>query len=412
MEPQGQTGLVAEPPGELSHQQRFFNYFQHEITALQDEMDRLAETALIGGERSDAMDHCLAGITRLSGEVKDASGYIPPYDQRTYGEAIKALQEKLEETRKSHAPKPKFSFKSKSPSALSLSDAAELAAEKRRGVPGYLSPSPNASFVNTPSYINTPANERVQDEQEDSIPEGNEDARQGGKSAVTTETDPKAKSPQTDSAPESDRPSLSTTATSTSISNQSGTHIILPSSAPNTRTPCSLSKLSGCVVDLSVPTTATAPFASITITSVSSSLILCGSVSGPAHITGVKGSVLVLKCRQFRMHDCENVDVYLHCTSRPIIENCKGIRFAVLPKFHSDLISTSQEDPSAVPNQWDQIDDFKWLSLDKPSPNWSLLPAEDNIPDETWREIVPGGPGWSVGDILKAVGVGSSAGGS
>lgn len=49
-------------------------------------MDRLADTALIGGERSDATDHCLAGITRLSSEVKDASGYLPSYDQRTYAQ--------------------------------------------------------------------------------------------------------------------------------------------------------------------------------------------------------------------------------------------------------------------------------------------------------------------------------------
>src|ERR1700742_4361371 len=103
---------------ELSHQQRFFQYFQHEITALQDQMERLADTPLIGGERSDAMDHCLAGITRLSAELKDASGYLPPYDLRTYGEAVKALQEKLDDARRSHAPRPKFSFKSKSPSAL------------------------------------------------------------------------------------------------------------------------------------------------------------------------------------------------------------------------------------------------------------------------------------------------------
>ena len=32
METQEQTRLVAEPLGELSHQQRFFNFFQHEIT--------------------------------------------------------------------------------------------------------------------------------------------------------------------------------------------------------------------------------------------------------------------------------------------------------------------------------------------------------------------------------------------
>lgn len=39
-----------------------------------------------GGERNDAVDHCLAGIDRLSHEVKDASSYIPAYDQRTYSQ--------------------------------------------------------------------------------------------------------------------------------------------------------------------------------------------------------------------------------------------------------------------------------------------------------------------------------------
>lgn len=49
-------------------------------------MTRLADTALIGGERADATDHCLAGIARLSSEVKEASSYLPTYDQRTYVE--------------------------------------------------------------------------------------------------------------------------------------------------------------------------------------------------------------------------------------------------------------------------------------------------------------------------------------
>lgn len=90
---------------EVSLKERFFRYFQHEITgirvarttrtsnttdmastALQEQMARLADTALIGGERADATDHCLAGIARLSSEVKDASSYLPTYDQRTYAE--------------------------------------------------------------------------------------------------------------------------------------------------------------------------------------------------------------------------------------------------------------------------------------------------------------------------------------
>lgn len=55
-------------------------------TALQQQMDRLADTSLVGGERADATDHCLAGIVHLSNEVKDAASYIPTYDQRVYAE--------------------------------------------------------------------------------------------------------------------------------------------------------------------------------------------------------------------------------------------------------------------------------------------------------------------------------------
>jgi hypothetical protein len=75
-------------PQEVGLKERFFRYFQHEVTALQEQMERLNNTSFSGGERNDAVDHCLAGIERLSHEVKDASSYIPAYDQRTYGEVL------------------------------------------------------------------------------------------------------------------------------------------------------------------------------------------------------------------------------------------------------------------------------------------------------------------------------------
>ena len=49
-------------------------------------MDNLEDLALVGGERADAADHCMAGIARLSKEVQDASSYVPAHDQRTYSE--------------------------------------------------------------------------------------------------------------------------------------------------------------------------------------------------------------------------------------------------------------------------------------------------------------------------------------
>ena len=28
-------------------------------------------------------------------------------------------------------------------------------------------------------------------------------------------------------------------------------------------------------------------------------------------------------------------------------------------------------------NNWDKVDDFNWLALDKPSPNWTVLPEDE-----------------------------------
>ncbi|KAI8214049.1 hypothetical protein K4K54_001230, partial [Colletotrichum sp. SAR 10_86] len=60
------------------------------------------------------------------------------------------------------------------------------------------------------------------------------------------------------------------------------------------------------------------------------------------------------------------------------------------------------EDP--VKNQWDQVDDFKWLKSE-PSPNWSVLPEEERLADEIWTKTVPGEKGKDLHDILKAVGI-------
>jgi hypothetical protein len=54
--------------------------------ALQEQIDSLEAKSTSGGEQQDAVDHCLAGIARLSQEVQDISTYLPAYDQRTYAE--------------------------------------------------------------------------------------------------------------------------------------------------------------------------------------------------------------------------------------------------------------------------------------------------------------------------------------
>jgi hypothetical protein len=126
------------------------------------------------------------------------------------------------------------------------------------------------------------------------------------------------------------KPSFSQ-ATNVSISEHTGLHIILPSTASRATSSGTLAKLTECIVDMSVPTANGAPFAGIALKNIKRSLIIAGHVAGAAHITGVENSILVVASRQVRMHDCKNVDIYLHCASRPIIEDCSNVRFSPIP---------------------------------------------------------------------------------
>ncbi|KAF2737903.1 TBCC-domain-containing protein [Polyplosphaeria fusca] len=368
--------------GAVGSKERFFKYFQHEVTALQEQMDRLNTTSYSGGERNDAADHCLAGIDRLSHEVKDASSYIPTYDQRTYGEAVKALSEKLQNIRSSFDPPKKFQFKTrKNPSAISLSDAAELAQQSKLRVPGYNSDTSNAtsSFAPTPLDKLSPTEEKSEQEM------------------LANKALQNVQHADTEAASAVRKPSFSN-AKSVAISNHSGVHIILPTSASHATSSGTVSNLRHSVVDLSPPTTNGGPFAGLILKNIKESLVVCGQVAGPAHITGVENSVIVAACRQFRMHGSRNVDVYLHCSSRPIIEDCEQVRFAPLPETYITSETSSSQ------NQWDQIDDFKWLKSE-PNPHFKLISPQDVIEEEVWKNTVPGGHSISLDQILKAVAV-------
>ncbi|KAA8645991.1 hypothetical protein EYZ11_004019 [Aspergillus tanneri] len=377
---------------EIPLKERFFRYFQHEITALQEQMDRLADTSLVGGERADATDHCLAGIARLSNEVKDAASYIPTYDQRVYAEAIKALQDKLAETRAAVEPRPKFSFKTKkNASAVSLSDAAQLAVERRRRVPGYLSPgtsSVSSSEGQTPNYPSTPLNEP------DQVLRPRAEFAPTSIPTISVDNDEKP-------SREEDKSSAfaTTSVSSVSVNNHFGLHIMLPASGSTASVPASITSLRRCVVDMSIPTANGKPYASLTVKGIKESLLICGQINGPAHITGTEHSIIVVTCHQFRMHNCSDVDVYLSSSSNPVIEGCTNVRFGRIPKAYA----LDHDRPDAE-DCWSQVEDFKWIKPE-PSPHWSLLSADEAVPEEVWAEIVPGGPGWSLDDILRATNI-------
>lgn len=373
------------PQLSLSPSDKFFRYFQHEVTGnavhsssnlrhnltlpdLQHEMTRIQNHGTSGGERADAVDHCLSAIARLSTEVQDASAYIPAYDQRTYGDAIKGLNAKLQEVRTSVAPKPKFSFKSgalfsakKNESAISINDAAELASQRRHQMMQGGS-SNVSSFATTPIEVTSPA-------------ELTGDASHSIDGASSTST------------------------AAINLKNRENEHVTLPSVTTHETSSGTVADIKHSVVNISAPSRST-PFAGLTLKNISHSLIICGHVSGAVHLTNIRDSVVVLASRQFRMHDSSNCDIYLLAASRPIIEDCAGVRFAPLPETFMG------ESDGKVENMWEKVDDFKWLRNEQ-SPNWSILPAEKRLTEETWQRVVSEEEAWvGVEEILNAVGLG------
>lgn len=99
------------------------------------------------------------------------------------------------------------------------------------------------------------------------------------------------------------------------------------------RSAASVTSIHRSFIDLSVSIRLARPFSTLTIQTVSESVVLCGHVSGAVHVTGVQDSTLCIWSRQVRIHECRDCVVYLRCSSRPIIEDCHGIRFAPLPDF-------------------------------------------------------------------------------
>lgn len=249
------------------------------------------------------------------------------------------MQDKLNETRAAFEPRAKFSFKTKkNSSAVSLSDAANLAAEGRRGVSGYRSPgasSLGSSANHTPNYPSTPLNEP--DKQLQERPEVAPTSFPTVEAIAGAVPKSEANANPTSFA--------ATGISSVSVNNHYGLHIMLPSSGSVATVPASITSLRHCVVDMSIPTANGKPYASLTIKNIKESLLICGQVHGPAHITGVENSVLVVSCRQFRMHNCKDVDVYLSCSSNPIIEDCSNVRFGRIPKAY---VSFSIINPIAI----------------------------------------------------------------
>ncbi|KAF1373656.1 hypothetical protein PFLUV_G00241220 [Perca fluviatilis] len=106
--------------------------------------------------------------------------------------------------------------------------------------------------------------------------------------------------------------------------------------------------------------------------------ILCGPVSSSVFIDHCTNSTLAVPCQQLRTHNTTDTQVYLHVTSRAIIEDCRGVSFAPFswsyPTLEEDFTVAGLDQDR---NNWNQVDDFNWLAAGTPSPNWTVIPEVD-----------------------------------
>ncbi|ODQ51362.1 hypothetical protein SAICODRAFT_66972 [Saitoella complicata NRRL Y-17804] len=306
-----------------SSSEQFYEMFQAERQALQTQIDSLS--VLTTTERPPAIEQTLARIARLNSEFNGVSTQLAGYDRKQCTEQLKSLSESLTRAQTKLAPKPRFSFKNR---GSKISSSASKAADTE---------SEGEGSGSTPSHPRPPA--------------------------------------------------FTTSLHSTLLSSEFHTYLTLPTpSLPD----IDIASLTSCIINLhplpnphdtSNPSRPRA-HAVLTARELRESVAHLGEVTGPAHLTGIRGCTLAVSCHQFRMHDSHDTIIYLRCASKPIIENCSGLRFAPWP-----FPTSNNADFSPMVDLWDQVEDFNWLKKQH-SPHWSILPEEERKVREVWEEVV------------------------
>lgn len=351
------TVEVTSPAG------NFHQHFRRGIATLQERIDSLLLSDTSLSNRQAIIDTSMVGIAKLSTELADASGELPSYDQRSYNQAIKSLNDKLAVVRASHAPKTKFSFKN-----------------KRLAAPSSEANSVNTSRSVTPTHLQDPESQsRGRPTPAFAPPPSHVLAGQHGE-----------RHEETSRYTDDDNQWILLNAKKDAYVSWPPSNMVEddPAQLQHGKT-CIVSEISGSIVKIDTNQNMPSPSA-LTLNATDQTLILAADIRGAAHITGLRNSVLVLSCHQFRMHKSNNVDVYLYCNNRPIIEDCTHIRFARIPPiFRSSGLGTEHgvERMKGKPNMFDQVDDFKWLRAEA-SPNWSTLQEDETVQEQTWEEIL------------------------
>lgn len=109
--------------------------------------------------------------------------------------------------------------------------------------------------------------------------------------------------------------------------------------------------------------------------------VFSGPVSTSTFAENCENCILIIACQQLRLHASKNVEIYLHVTSRAIMEDCSAISVAPYNWIYNGIEKDFERaNLNNVVNNWRCIDDFNWLN-EKHSPNWKEIADEDQIKD-------------------------------
>jgi len=115
------------------------------------------------------------------------------------------------------------------------------------------------------------------------------------------------------------------------------------------------------------------PASNLQLLGLENCIILAAPVATSVWGENCRNLILFAACQQLRLHKSENCRLYLFTTSKPIIEDSKGIFVAPYSlNIAEDLWEKSGLDRNS-PKFFSDVQDFNWLSQSAHSPNWQIL---------------------------------------
>ncbi|CAH0474612.1 unnamed protein product [Peronospora belbahrii] len=154
--------------------------------------------------------------------------------------------------------------------------------------------------------------------------------------------------------------------------------IIIDSSSftdvPDKRRDLNFSHLTNCVVFVSVETSA------IRCNALKGCVFYTGAIFGSLWLEHCEGCEFIVACRQLRVHSSTATIFHLRSSSHPIIEDCQQMQFGpYCLRFDGSKAQLERLGLQKDPGLWAKVKDFKWHKVQQ-SPNWSICDPKQSLP--------------------------------